>query len=70
MLLLVAVLLVAVSMDHLNPNLPSSSPRVRCPQALFCALASRPTKCKPRWDGVSLQNAVVALLVKCALNSK
>ena len=22
------------------------------------------------WDGVSLQNAVVALLVKCALNSK
>ena len=23
-----------------------------------------------RWDGVSLQNAVVAILVKCALNSK
>ena len=23
-----------------------------------------------RWDGVSLQNAVVAMLVKCALNSK
>ena len=22
------------------------------------------------WDGVSLQNAVVAMLVKCALNSK
>ena len=23
-----------------------------------------------RWDGVSLQNAVVTMLVKCALNSK
>ena len=23
-----------------------------------------------RWDGVSLQNAVVAMLVKCALKSK
>ena len=23
-----------------------------------------------RWDGVSLQNAVVAILIKCALNSK
>ena len=23
-----------------------------------------------RWDGVSLQNDVVAMLVKCALNSK
>ena len=23
-----------------------------------------------RWDGVLLQNAVVAMLVKCALNSK
>ena len=23
-----------------------------------------------RWDGVTLQNAVVAMLVKCALNSK
>ena len=29
-----------------------------------------PTKHKPRWDGVSLQNAVVAMLVKCTLNSK
>ena len=25
---------------------------------------------KTRWNGVSLQNAVVAMLVKCALNSK
>ena len=23
-----------------------------------------------RWDGVSLHNAVVAMMVKCALNSK
>ena len=23
-----------------------------------------------RWDGVSLQNAVVAMLIKCTLNSK
>ena len=23
-----------------------------------------------RWDGISLQNSVVAMLVKCALNSK
>ena len=27
-------------------------------------------KAQTRWDGVSLQNAVVAMLVKCALNSK
>ena len=29
-----------------------------------------PTKPIPRRDGVSLQNAVVAMLVMCALNSK
>ena len=29
-----------------------------------------PLKTQTRWDGVSLQNAVVAMLVTCALNSK
>jgi hypothetical protein len=29
-----------------------------------------PVEKQTRWDGVSLQNAVVAMLVKCALNSK
>ena len=35
-----------------------------------CPVEKQHMIAQTRWDGVSLQNAVVAMLVKCALNSK
>ena len=43
----------------------------KCVGSLSCLKTNdSPTKPYTKWDGVSLQNAVGAMLVKCALNSK
>ena len=39
-------------------------------QCWVIVLLEKQMKAQTRWDGISLLNAVVAMLVKCALNPK